>query len=88
MGVDGLCARCFMVRLWPTVLAIHRKRTVNSTVGPSAPEPEPSHRPSPSLAPQVRNAASLLFTALLVRVLGFRNHAGKVGCPQRWASCL
>ncbi|KAL4419934.1 hypothetical protein ABPG75_007032 [Micractinium tetrahymenae] len=30
-------------------------------------------------APQweVRNAASLLFTALLVRVLGFRNHAGK-----------
>ena len=28
---------------------------------------------------QVRNAATLCYTALLVRVLGFRNHAGKVG---------
>lgn len=27
---------------------------------------------------QVRNAASLCYTALLVRVLGFRNAAGKV----------
>ena len=42
--------------------------------------PAPGH----PLLLQVRNAASLLFTALLVRVLGFRNHAGKVGCSS-WA---
>ncbi len=32
----------------------------------------------PCLLLQVRNAASLCYTALLVRVLGFRNAAGKV----------
>ena len=45
---------------------------------PSLP-PAPPPPPSTHGASQVRNAASLAYTALLVRMLGFRNHAGKVG---------
>lgn len=55
-----------------------RRQRLAHSHSPCPPTTHP-HRPPPHPRLKVRNAASLLFTALLVRLLGFRNHAGKVG---------